>query len=219
VFLLEKQKINEANCARFHVGTRKSEQILFDSIRKNNSLVFLQARYASGEAMKHREIQPAHEESVLESFGQYLQKSGIVFRVTERPDPPDAIVEIGNEICWVEITDAFQSADWARSITSYAADDKIHQPYQRGLIVNPDQEACDKVREVILKKVKKDSMRQIVSQLGQGILLVGCYTPLTSTQEIIEISRSSIIEALSGEAKVFKSIYLYTNGHEFAQLL
>lgn len=171
--------------------------------------------------MKHREIQPAHEESVLKSFGEYCRHLGRNLKVIDRPDPPDAVVEIGNEKFWIEITDAFQSSDWAQSITSYAADDKAHKPYQSRVICEPDQEACEKVREVIIKKVKKKSLNGVATQLGKGILLVGCYTPLTTPQEIIKLAKTSIIEDLSGEPDIFKSIFLYENtqnGHVFTQL-
>lgn len=172
--------------------------------------------------MKHREIQPAHEESVLNSFSEYYRSLGRNIKVVDRPDPPDAIVEIDNEICWIEITDAFQSSDWAQSITSYAADDKEHKPYQRRIICEPDEEACEKVREVIIKKVEKESLNKVAAKSGKGILLVGCYTPLTTPEEIIVLSKTSLIAELSGMPDIFKLIYLYENtqnGHVFTQLL
>ncbi|WP_417560278.1 hypothetical protein [Marinomonas sp.] len=172
--------------------------------------------------MKYRDIQSAHELSVLNSFGSYLSEQGQLLIVVDRPDPPDAIVKINNESCWVEITDAFQSSDWARSLTSYVADDKAYQPYQSRLICEPDNEACEKVREVILKKYDKNSMNSLLNQYGQGVLLVGAYTPLTSLEEIIELAGESILFELASRSSVFKSIYLYRNsseGHVFAKLL
>lgn len=172
--------------------------------------------------MKHREIQSAHEESVLESFRSYLGTQSITLVVVDRPDPPDAIVKINNELCWIEITDAFQSTDWARSLTTYAADDKTHQPYQSRVIYEPDNEACEKVREVILKKYSKNSMSGLLNQYGQGILLVGAYTPLTTPEEIIQLAGESILAELSEKTPLFKSIYLYRNtskGHAFEKLL
>lgn len=171
--------------------------------------------------MKHREIQPAHEESVLKSFGLYYCRQGGSFKVVGRPDPPDALVEIDNERCWIEITDAFQSSHWAQSITSYAADDKVHRPYQSRVIYEPDREACEKVREVIIKKVQKKSLNDVAEKLGKGILLVGCYTPLTTPQQIIYLAKASITEELIGKPNIFKSILLYANtpdGHVFTQL-
>jgi hypothetical protein len=172
--------------------------------------------------MKHREIQSAHEQSVLDSFNSYLDEQGISLVVLDRPDPPDAIVKIDDENCWIEITDAFQSADWAKSLTSYAADDKTHQPYQRRVICEPDSEACEKVKEVILKKYQKNSMNCLLNQYGQGILLVGAYTPLTSPEEIIQQAGELILAEVASNAAVFKAIYLYRNtsiGHAFAKLL
>ena len=172
--------------------------------------------------MKYREIQSAHEESVLASFTCYLNDQGVSLEVVERPDPPDAIVKIDNEMSWIEITDAFQNIDLAKSITSYASDDKPHQPYQNRVIYEPDKAACEKVREVILKKYNKMSMNDLLRQHGQGVLLVGAYTPLTSPEEIIELARESILSELAQKAPVFKSIYLYVNtptGHSFAKLL
>ena len=172
--------------------------------------------------MKYREIQPAHEESVLNSFSKYYQSIGSNLKVIDRPDPPDAIVDIDNEKCWIEITDAFQSSEWAQSITSYAAEDKTRKPFKSGVLYEPDTQACEKVREVIIKKVQKQSLNNIAAKSGKGILLVGCYTPLTTAQEIIELAQTSLIETLSDAPDIFKSIYLYENtksGHEFTKLL
>lgn len=173
--------------------------------------------------MKLRELQSAHEKSVVESFGSYLNEHGITLKVIKRPDPPDAIVNIDDEECWIEITDAFQSDELAKSITTYAADDKPHQPYKSSVICEPDELACVKVREVILNKYHKQSMKNSLNQYGQGILLVGVYTPLTSPEEIIEQLGDSILAEIASMTKIFKSIYLYRNaaptGHKFLRLL
>ena len=171
--------------------------------------------------MNHRDIQPAHEKAVLDSFKDYLESQGIKLAVIDRPDPPDAIVSIDGAPSWIEITDAFQSADWAQSITSYAAEDKPHKPYTRKLILEPDLQSCEKVQEVILKKVTKNTMKALSKTKGLGILLVGAYTPLTSPQEIIEQAGYSISAAIKKETPVFSSVYLYRNtehGHAFSLL-
>lgn len=171
--------------------------------------------------MKHREIQSAHEQSVLDSFGVYLDGQGVSLEVIDRPDPPDAIVKMDDKDCWIEITDAFQNSDWARSVTSYAADDKDHQPYQSRVIYEPDSRACEIVKGVILKKYEKNSMNGLLSQCGQGVLLVGAYTPLTSPEEIVEQAGEVILAEIATKTAVFKSIYLYRNtaaGHSFTRL-
>ena len=172
--------------------------------------------------MNHREIQSAHEESVLDSFASFLGAQGHHLPVLERPDPPDAIIKLDGINSWVEITDAFQSSDWARSITSHAADDRKHQPYQSKLICEPDQEASERVREVILKKYDKSTMEGLLSSHGQGILLVGAYTPLTSPEEIVEQAGDSMRTEIEGLNSIFRSIFLYRNtesGHSFTELL
>ncbi|WP_289116985.1 hypothetical protein [uncultured Idiomarina sp.] len=172
--------------------------------------------------MNHREIQTAHEESVLDSFASFLESQGQHLQVLKRPDPPDAIIELDGIQSWVEITDAFQSSDWARSITSYAADDSKHQPYQSRLICEPDQEACEIVRQVILKKYDKSTMNECLRSYGQGILLVGVYTPLTSPEEIVEQAGNSIKGEIERLNPIFRSIFLYRNtesGHSFTELL
>jgi hypothetical protein len=168
--------------------------------------------------MKYRDIQSIHEEAVVDSFKGYLKEQAINLVVVDRPDPPDAVVNIDGAPSWVEITDAFQSAEWAQSITSYAADDKTHKPYTRKLIYEPDIQSCEKVQEVILKKVTKDTMKVLSKTKGLGILLVGIYTPLISPEEIIDLAGSSINVAIKEHDPVFSSIYLYTNtegGHAF----
>jgi hypothetical protein len=172
--------------------------------------------------MNHREIQSAHEESVLDSFASFLGSQGQHLQVLERPDPPDAIIEVDGIKSWVEITDAFQNSDWARSMTSHAAGDRKHQPYQSKLMSEPDQEACERVREVILKKYDKSTMKGLLSSHGQGILLVGAYTPLTSPEEIVEQAGNSIRAEIEGLTSIFRSIFLYRNtdsGHSFTKLL
>ncbi|WP_346839928.1 hypothetical protein [Microbulbifer sp. SAOS-129_SWC] len=172
--------------------------------------------------MKHRDIQPAHEESVLNSFKSFLEDSGTSLTVLDRPDPPDAMVTIGDENSWVEVTDAFQSPDWAESLTSNAADDKIHKPYQRRVICEPDRQACEAIKEVILKKYRKKSMKGLHSKYGPGVLLVGAYTPMISPEEIIEQSRSEILSEIVSMSPIFEFIYLYRNshdGHVFYKLL
>ncbi len=141
--------------------------------------------------------------------------------IISRPDPPDAIVSFDGQPNWIEITDAFQSSAWARSMTTYAAEDKVHIPYQRGVIHEPDKEACQKVKEVIINKYQKQTIKGIYQTRGAGILLVGIYTPLTTPQEIIELAGKEISEVILDHDPIFNSVYLYTNfenGHRFSLL-
>lgn len=172
--------------------------------------------------MKYRDLQPAHEKSVLNSFKQFLLSKDQVLTILNQPDPPDALIQLNGKPGWIEITDAFQNIGWAKSITSYAADDKPHQPYNRGTLYEPDMEAVNEVCTVILKKYQKETMKNLLQTYGHGILLVGAYTPLTSIDEIIHMGADLIAKELRNEVPVFGEIYIYQNsveGHDFAKLL
>lgn len=172
--------------------------------------------------MKHRDIQPAHEIAVLESFKIFLLKEGKILQILSRPDPPDAIVDIDGNTTWIEISDAFQNGEWARSITTYAAEDKVHIPGGTGLTLEPDKASVSIVTKVILNKYDKKSMSSIMAQRGPGILLVGLYTPMTFPEEVIEQAGHEILEAISSRTQIFGDIYLYRNSfnnHLFYKLL
>ncbi|EIW90549.1 hypothetical protein AGRI_01730 [Alishewanella agri BL06] len=172
--------------------------------------------------MKHRDIQPAHEIAVLESFKIFLSKEGCDLKVLSRPDPPDAIVDIDGNTTWIEISDAFQNSEWARSITTYAADDKVHIPGGNGLTLNPDEASINIVTKVILNKYDKKTMNSIMAQHGPGILLVGMYTPMTFPEDVIEQAGHEILEVISSRKQIFGAIYLYRNSfgsHLFYKLL
>ena len=59
--------------------------------------------------------------------------------ISDRPDPPDALVEIDQNRSWIEITDAFLNGEHARSLTSYAADDTEHIPPTNTFTIEPDK--------------------------------------------------------------------------------
>lgn len=172
--------------------------------------------------MKYRDIQPAHEQSVLDSFAAHLKIQGIELQILDRPDPPDAIIKLQNRLCWIEITDAFQSQQLAMSITSDGADDRPHIPYEgEELLAADNDDAFEKVLEVILKKYQKPSMIELLKTQGQGILLVGAYTPLTSPVEIIKHGGDKILAEIADKPSVFESIYLYSDladGYDFFKL-
>ncbi|WP_024592862.1 MULTISPECIES: hypothetical protein [unclassified Pseudoalteromonas] len=82
----------------------------------------------------HRDLNSTHESAVLDSYKSLLSSQGKVLKIIDRPDPPDAIVKIDGVDTWIEITDAHFSQDTVISITSYAADDKVHIPSKGGLV-------------------------------------------------------------------------------------
>ena len=155
-----------------------------------------------------KDLKDAHENSVLSTFKDYMKEKGSILKVENRPDPPDALVEIDNNKTWIEITDAFFSDDVAKSITSYAAHDKIHQPSKSGLFIDADAITSERVESVIKKKLTKSTMIELANLLGGGILLVGLFDPFFDIN-VIENHFSIAFEIQMQEQKVFGSIYLY----------
>jgi hypothetical protein len=167
--------------------------------------------------MKRREVKGKHEESVLNSFRDYMINSGTTFSILEQPDPPDAIVMIGKRKTWIEITDAFLNEELARSITSYPAEDVPHIPTKRKLIINPDQIFEQAVEEVISKKYTKNSMSNIFAEHGPGVLLVGLFSPFVGSDEIINIM--PMVKSIKHENDSrFDQIFLYDRDHTFFEV-
>ena len=167
--------------------------------------------------MKRREIKDAHERSVIGSFKKHLEDAGRALTVISHPDPPDAVVEVDNQLTWLEITDAFIGPDFARSLTSYAADDTAHIPTQRKAIRDPDARFSDVVQSVVEKKYASTSIGNIYKKSGAGVLLVGLFSPFVGEPE-----RDELIQCLSemrrqGDGR-FKEIYVYDQSHSFYQV-
>jgi hypothetical protein len=124
------------------------------------------------------------------------------------PDPPDAIVKLDNQDTWVEITDAMFSSDIARSVTSYAADDKIHQPAKGGLVIGPTEKCSKVIEEVIEKKLVKQTLKDHRDKHGQGILIVGLNGPFFDICTAYDDLSDEFKEKLKSQ-NMFSNIYFY----------
>lgn len=168
--------------------------------------------------MKRREVKDAHEKSVIGSFTRYLAGVGRTLTVHSYPDPPDAMVELDSQRTWIEVTDAFIGSDFARSLTSYAADDMVHFPTERKVILDPDARFIEVVQSVVEKKYMKASISNIYRSNGAGVLLVGLYSPFLGSEE-----RAEVVQCLSEIRKQrdgrFKEIYVYDQSHNFYPVL
>lgn len=169
----------------------------------------------------HRDLNPAHESAVLDSFKNFLESQSKVLEVIDRPDPPDAIVKIDGVDTWIEITDAHFSQETAISITSHAADDKVHIPSQSDLVVGPDSITNERVVSAIKAKLQKKTMQRIATSNKPGILLVGLYGPFFDIFEV----ESNFSDGFKVELKtqnIFCSIYVYQicnqNTHKYHQI-
>lgn len=165
-----------------------------------------------------RELKELHEAAVLASFGRYLRDQGIAFSILDKPDPPDAIVELNGRKTWIEITDVFYSTNVAISITSYAADDMPHRPSSGGLVFDPDSTISERVSSVIREKFMKKTMCNQRGSMGPGILLVGLYGPFFDISDFPENLSEELKNEIASQ-QVFDSMYVYMsdsqNGHAY----
>lgn len=175
-------------------------------------------RYASNQnglvrMVNRRNLKDVHENAVLSDFRKHLQNHGIVMEICSRPEPPEAMVDIGGRRTWIEITDAFLDKAHAIGLTSGAADDVTHTPDSRRLIVDPDAIFRYQLLSVIDKKYEKSTMQKIALADGPGILLVGAFTPFNKARQIVQENKKSIEDLVSEKSiDVFDQIFIY-DGH------
>ncbi|CCN38209.1 conserved hypothetical protein [Vibrio nigripulchritudo SO65] len=163
--------------------------------------------------MKRRDVKDSHERSVLDSFERYLSSKNSTLTVVERPDPPDAIVDIDDIRTWVEITDAFTNGEVARSITSAAAEDVPNWTCEETKILNPDESFESVLSNVIAKKLGNQQLQSMSSSSGAGILLIGIYSVFHDDSDLTRLSNVAR-DALTGSS-MFSEVYLYSWGHKF----
>ena len=171
-----------------------------------------------GDIMKHREIQSKHELFVLLKFKEYMSQEGKVLIIKDRPDPPDAIVTIDDEISWIEISDVWLDSDFAESTTSFVAEDKEHMPSRNTFCVDIDDSYEVKASQVISKKYKKKTISDTHRVYGAGILLVGLYSPFVAAGEIKSLLKMASKLKKRGDGR-FGEIYLYDWSTDFYQVL
>ncbi|GGE49915.1 hypothetical protein GCM10007421_25300 [Halopseudomonas oceani] len=164
--------------------------------------------------MNRRDIKKAHEQSVIRSFKHYLERAGRTLSIVGYPDPPDAVVVLDGTPSWIEITDAFIGADFARSLTSFAADDVEYIPVGRGVALNPDESFIEEVVAVVEKKYAKASITEVFESSGAGILLVGLYSPFVFEREVEHIV--GVLSAIRQQHDDrFSELYVYNAAHDF----
>ena len=160
--------------------------------------------------VSRRDLKGVHEEAVLRQFKAHLEKEGAHLEILDRPEPPEATVELNGERTWIEITDAFLDKAHAIGLTTGASDDVDHIPDHGRLIVNPNARFSAVLRAVIEAKYDKTSMRKIAEDQGPGILLVGVFTPFTTAAAVAHDEAASVAELISSKSiHVFNTVYAY----------
>ena len=141
--------------------------------------------------------------------------------ILKRPDPPDAFIELDGMKKWLEITDAFLDRAHAISLTSGACSDTRHVHDTPRLVIDPDETFSNVLLSVIEEKYEKASMHSINEHYGQGILLVGVFSPFTTARLVAKNEATAVGKMISSKRiRVFEKIYAYDGtGHREFHLL
>ena len=160
--------------------------------------------------VSRRDLKSVHEDAVLRQFKAHIENNGGRLDILERPEPPEAIVELDGNSTWIEVTDAFLDKDHAIGLTSYAADDVDHVPDDGRLVLEPDATFSAVLQNVISAKYDRASMQGISESKGPGILLVGVFTPFTTAEAVAHEEAESVARLVAKKTvQVFSTIYAY----------
>lgn len=127
---------------------------------------------------KRRLIQDQHEQFLIDEFIRWwVSRTGEHLQVISRPNPPEVIVRSECRTTWLEVTDAFHSTEWAKSLYSYATPDEEHKPMGPGPYVGMDEQTAVRFAALLKKKLSKQSYAEAHAEHGPGMLLIGMQSP------------------------------------------
>lgn len=130
---------------------------------------------ASARGPIKRQHELAHVNAFIEWHSRVFRSR---FRVVECPDdPPDAIIQSGQTVRWVEIGSVFWSDDWAHHLNSYATPGETHRPIHSGLYLDMDEQFADRFVGVLQDKLTKSSYPPLVEKYGLGYLVLPLMFP------------------------------------------
>ncbi len=165
--------------------------------------------------MKRSEVKEAHEDSVLKAFQNYNKNC---VDILDKPEPPDALIEINGIKNWIEITDAFITSEHARSLTTSVSEDKEWTKTTPKLINVDDFKEI--LRSVTEKKYNKPSIQNVYKEYGQGILIIGCFSPFHyPISENIKELKNVISDIYLSNEKIFKEIYIYDYDYKLIKIV
>lgn len=157
----------------------------------------------------YRDIKQKHEATVVADFVAWLNRtSDTNWAVSERPNPPDAIITDGKTTSWVEHADLYRSWEEARSETSFVSPGKEHAPHSENPISDPDRRIAMELMALLQKKLTNCSYRPFYEKYGPGFLVISERDPFFDDATIAEIDRISEELKISNDLGYFKKLYL-----------
>lgn len=164
----------------------------------------------------NRSIEDGNIRTFLAKFNNRYHAN---FRIVDNPDPPDAIIQSGNNKRWIETTICYWNKDFAKDLNTYINPKEEHQSIDGQVYENPDHCFILSFVELLRKKLENNSYEKARNTYGRGYLAIaveypwfGSLKPLFKLR-IKEVLRVSPIN----DRGYFRSIYLIYrsqhNGH------
>lgn len=157
---------------------------------------------------RRRTTQEAHERFTvklfLENFNKWHRSN---FKVISEPNPPEAVVQSGKTIRWVEVTTAYMNQEFAIDLNSYATDGEQYQPMTQHVFIGPDAHFAEQFVKVVKQKLEKQTYASIRDEYGLGYLIVSIQYPMFGRDSLRFISQAWSKVALK-HANCFRSVYI-----------
>jgi hypothetical protein len=158
-----------------------------------------------------KQVQEAHEHDVIRQFITWLNSTtSSHFRVTARPDPPDAVLydECCSRWVWLEHADIYRSGDEAHEERSLAVAGERDYFHTEHPIVGLDQRLATAFVEILGDKLQKSSYACVFETYGPGILILTERDPLFTGSTIERIQEELTAHDFSADLGCFKHVYL-----------
>lgn len=135
------------------------------------------------------------------------------FHIVCRPDPPDAIIQTGRVVRWIEVGVVYFSRDWARDLYTYATPGESYQPAASDFLINPDQQFSSQFASVLKKKLEKKIYLEHACLYGPGYLVLPVRYPLFNGETWLHM-RSKWETTTVENSGAFRSVFVgcYSQG-------
>ena len=157
-----------------------------------------------------RNLKSAHEDAVIQQFVDWLNiEKGTNFKITEKPDPPDALIVDGRKVTWVEQTDLYGSKEEARSEITYLSKAEKHISHDTDtLVVNPEINIASVLLDLMKDKLSKNSYTPSKKKYGKGYLVISERDPYFDRQTIEAIDLITENSLIPNDKRCFKGVFL-----------
>jgi len=156
-----------------------------------------------------KQVKSAHEIAVIDAFVRwYSAATSKNFRIIDRPDPPDAIIQCGSTKRWIEHADVYRNSEEAREEYSYVTPGEKPFDHSEHPILEPDKRIAMACAEVLRKKLTKTSYREFYEEFVGGILLLTERDPSFSESTLECIKDEVTCHDFSGSRGYFTEAYI-----------